>query len=134
VKPSPAAEDPLDKLDQLVDVAPEPENAVLTDNARVVRWTGPMFALFAVILLPWTVYLGLTLPTRQVSPNYDAAWAGFDVLLLGSLAATAYAALRRSRYLSTVAAAPPSRPVTHGCMKARSAGTWGRGFTGGPSS
>jgi hypothetical protein len=105
VKPSPAAEDPLDKLDQLVNVAPEPENAVLTDNARVVRWTGPMFALFAVILLPWTVYLGLTLPTRQVSPNYDAAWAGFDVLLLGSLAATAYAALRRSRYLSTVAAA-----------------------------
>jgi hypothetical protein len=45
VQPSPSTEDPLDKLDQLVDAAPEPENAVLTDDARVVRWTGPMFAL-----------------------------------------------------------------------------------------
>jgi hypothetical protein len=105
VKPSPAAEDPLDKLDQLVDVAPEPENAVLTDDARVVRWTGPMFALFAVILLPWTVYIGISLPARQLSPNYDIAWAGFDVFLLGALASTAYFALRRSRYLSTAAGA-----------------------------
>jgi hypothetical protein len=105
VKPSPAAEDPLEKLDQLVDVVPEPENAVLTDNARVVRWTGPMFSLFSVILLPWVVYIGISLPSRQLSPNYDIAWAGFDLFLLGSLAGTAYFALRRSRYLSTAAGA-----------------------------
>lgn len=105
MKPSPAAEDPLEKLDQLVDVVPEPENAVLTDNARVVRWTGPMFSLFSVILLPWVVYIGISLPSRQLSPNYDIAWAGFDLFLLGSLAGTAYFALRRSRYLSTAAGA-----------------------------
>ena len=89
----------------LVPPAPEPENAVLTDDARVVRWAGPAFVLFSVILLPWTIYLGSSLPSRQLSPHYDIAWAGFDVLLLVVLASTGYFALRRSRYLATAAAA-----------------------------
>jgi hypothetical protein len=95
----------VSKLDGLVDPAPEAENAVLTDEARVVRWTGPLFVVFSLILLPWTIYLAQSLPDRQVSPHYDAAWAGFDVMLLMALAATGYFALRRSRYLATAAAA-----------------------------
>lgn len=93
------------KLDDLVDPVGEPENAVLVDNARIVRWAGPAFALFSLVLLPWTVYLGYSLPARQVSPHYDVAWAGFDVMLLTALASTAYFALRRSRHLATAAAA-----------------------------
>lgn len=127
MKPSPAAEDPLEKLDQLVDVVPEPENAVLTDNARVVRWTGPMFSLFSVILLPWVVYIGISLPSRQLSPNYDIAWAGFDLFLLGSLASTAYFALRRSRYLSTAAGATAALLVVDAwfdCMTTPASQRW----------
>ena len=93
-----------DKLDELVEPADEPENAVLVDNARLVRWAGPAFALFSLVLLPWTVYLGYSLPSRQVSSHYDIAWTGFDVILLVVLAATAYFALRRSRYLAIAAA------------------------------
>jgi hypothetical protein len=93
------------KLENMVGPAPEPENSVLMDDSRIVRWTGPSFALFSVLLLPWIVYIALSLPSRQLSPNYDVAWAGFDVLLAGGLASTAYFALRRSRYLSTAAAA-----------------------------
>jgi hypothetical protein len=99
------AGDPLDRLDHLVSAAPEPENLVLTDNARLVRWAGPSFVLFSLILLPWTIYIGISLPPRQLSPNYDLAWAGFDVMLLGLLATTGFFALRRSRYLATAAAA-----------------------------
>ena len=99
------AEEAADKLDGLVQPAGEPENAVLVDNARVVRWTGPAFALFSLILLPWTIYLGYSLPARQVSSHYDVAWAGFDILLLAMLASTAFFALRRSRYLATAATA-----------------------------
>jgi hypothetical protein len=97
--------DLLSKIDALVEPAPEVENAVLTDQARFVRWAGPLFGLFALILLPWTIYVGASLPSRQLSPNYDAAWAGFDGLLLAALASTAYFALRRSRYLSSAATA-----------------------------
>lgn len=97
--------DPLSKIDELVAPAPEAENAVLVDQARIVRWTGPLFGLFSLVMLPWTVYLGESLPSRQLSPNYAAAWTGFDVLLLSALASTAYFALRRSRYLSSAATA-----------------------------
>ena len=98
-------EDLADRLDALVTPAPEPENAVLTDQARAVRWAGPLFALFALIMVPWTVYIGESLPRRQLSPHYDLSWAGFDVLLLAALGSTAYFALRRSRYLSMAATA-----------------------------
>jgi hypothetical protein len=72
----------VSKVDETVSPAPEPENAVFTDETRVVRWTGPLFALFSLALLPWTIYIAGSLPAQQVSANYDAAWAGFDVLLM----------------------------------------------------
>jgi hypothetical protein len=96
--------DLLSKIDSLVGPAPEAGNAVLTDEARVVRWTGPLFCLFCLVMVPWTIYIGASLPARQESPNYAAAWTGFDVILLAGLAGTAYFALRRSRHLSSVAA------------------------------
>jgi len=75
------------------------------DNARLVRWAGPAFLLFSVALVPWTVYLGYTLPDRQLSPHYNIAWVGFDVILLVVLAATGIFALRRSLYLAMAATA-----------------------------
>jgi hypothetical protein len=97
--------DLVDRLDSLVGPAAEPGNAVLTDSARVVRWAGPVFVLFSAVLLPWTVYVAGSLPSRQLSPHYDVAWAGFDVMLLGALGCTGYFALRRSRYLAAAATA-----------------------------
>jgi hypothetical protein len=105
-------DDVLSKLDALVKPAPEPENAVLTDQTRVIRWIGPAFGLFSLIMLPWTIYIGETLPARQLSPNYDVAWAGFDVILMAVLAASAYFALRRSRYLASTASATAALLVT----------------------
>jgi hypothetical protein len=103
--PPPDPDDVVAKLDGLVPVADEPENAVLTDSARIVRWAGPLFALLSVGLLPWIAYIAISLPARQLSPNYDIAWAGFDVLLFTGLASTASFAFRRSRYLSSAATA-----------------------------
>jgi hypothetical protein len=93
----------IEKLDDLVEPAGEPENSVLVDDARIVRWAGPAFIGFSLALLPWTAYLGYTLPSRESSPHYDVAWAGFDILLLITLGSAGYFALRRSRYLSTAA-------------------------------
>jgi hypothetical protein len=45
------ADEVAGQLDELVAPADEPENAVLVDNAHVVRWAGPAFALFSLILL-----------------------------------------------------------------------------------
>jgi hypothetical protein len=79
--------------------------AELAETSFVIRLAGPAFIACSAVLIPWTVYLGLSLPSRQLSPHYNIAWAGFDGLLLAALGATGYFALRRSRYLAITAAA-----------------------------
>ncbi len=72
----------------------------IRDRVEVSRWVGPVFLLCSVVLIPWIVYLALSLPKRQVSSHYDVAWVGFDVFELIALSATGFFALRRSRYLA----------------------------------
>jgi hypothetical protein len=115
------------KLDDLVAPADEPENRVLVDESRLIRWVGPLFALFSVVMVPWIVYIAVSLPSRQLSPNYDLAWAGFDVLLAAGLAGSAYFALRRSRYLSAASAATAALLVVDAwfdCMTTPGSDRW----------
>jgi len=94
-----------DRLDELVPESDEVGNRVLPDDTRLVRWAAPVFLGCAVILLPWIVIAAVTLPSHQLSQNYDVAWAGYDVGLLLGLVATALCALRRSRWLTIAASA-----------------------------
>ena len=73
-------------------------------KTQVKRWVAPAFLLCSVVLVPWIVYLGFSLPDRQISRHYGAAWVGFDVFELIALSATGYFALRRSRYLAVSSA------------------------------
>jgi hypothetical protein len=93
------------RLDDLVPASDEVGNRVLADNARLVRWAAPVFLGCAAILLPWIVIIAARLPSRELSENYDVAWAGYDVGLLIGLVWTAFAALRRTRRLTIAAAA-----------------------------
>jgi len=70
---------------------------------RLVRWVGIFFIACFVGLIPWTVYLWLTLPVREVSPHYNLAWTGFDVLLAVVLLATGGCVITRSGYLTAAA-------------------------------
>jgi hypothetical protein len=68
------------------------------------RWVALVLGLVAVGLVPWILYLTFTLPSRHVTFHYDTAWIGFDLALLGSFAATAWAAFRGSQWLVPLAA------------------------------
>jgi hypothetical protein len=70
----------------------------------IARWVAPTFILCSLVLIPWIVYLGLSLPSREVSHHNDIAWVGFDVFELIALAATGLLALRRSRFLALASA------------------------------
>jgi hypothetical protein len=59
------------------------------------NWAAGVLAVAAVVLIPWAVALGQTLPSRHVADHWDAAWTGFDIVLAISLLATAYACIRR---------------------------------------
>jgi hypothetical protein len=50
--------------------------------------------LCVVALLAWTIFLAMTLPRFYRSGGWRGAWVGFDVALLATFAATAWAAWR----------------------------------------
>jgi hypothetical protein len=80
------------------------EDVEETVRVRPARWVTLLLGLVAVFLVPWTLYLTFTLPSRHVTHHYDLAWVGFDVALAGAFAATTLAALRRSHWLVPLAA------------------------------
>jgi hypothetical protein len=71
---------------------------------RVPRRLAATLGLIALMLVPWTLWLTLTLPTRHVTHHYRLAWVGFDIWLAIAFAATAVAVLRTSLWLQPLAA------------------------------
>jgi hypothetical protein len=99
-------------IDGAVPVERSPANTVLEDTSQRMPWIGVTFAACAALTLPWVIYVGVTLPDRQLSSNYDIAWAGFDVFLFVALAFTAYAVLRRSPWVGMCAGAAAALLLT----------------------
>jgi hypothetical protein len=71
---------------------------------RVPLWVTALFAVVALGLVPWTLYLTFTLPSRHLTEHYDLAWVGFDCGMALAFAATAWAAFRRLEWLVPLAA------------------------------
>ncbi len=61
---------------------------------RRARRYGWLYTAAAVVLLPWIVYLAVSLPRRNFDLHYRAAWVGFDVILVLAIVRTAYMAFR----------------------------------------
>ncbi len=43
----------------------------------------------SIAMIPWLVYLSMTLPENYVAHNWTATWVGFDILLVAFMLATA---------------------------------------------
>lgn len=72
--------------------APEAElSSAIGLRARRLAW---LYLVVSLGMLPWIVYLALTLPKRSLDVHYRAAWVGFDCILVVALASTAYLAFR----------------------------------------
>ena len=85
---------------------------MLSGDQRTARWVGPMFLVFALILVVWIAVLAITLPRRGILHNEDLVWVGFDLGLLGGLTWTAWAALGRRPSLPLAAAATGASLIT----------------------
>src|SRR3989442_13699556 len=72
---------------------------------RAPGWGVPLFALAALVLVPWVVVLVKVLPSSQQAGHWDIAWGGFDVALALRLLSVAVAAWRGSPWLAGAAAA-----------------------------
>jgi hypothetical protein len=69
------------------------------------RAAATVLAVLGVGLLPWTLWLGLSLPSRKLAEHWDLAWVGFDLVLAASLLATAFTLVQHSPLLEAFAAA-----------------------------
>ena len=58
----------------------------LVQIRRIREWVA---LCAAIALIPWTVFLGLTLPQSYTAQHWQLTWVGFDVLLLVFMTATA---------------------------------------------
>jgi hypothetical protein len=70
----------------------------------VPRWVAPVFAVLGAAMIPWTLYLAMSLPQHSRTHNYRLAWVGFDVMLLVALLVTAYFAWRGGPLVGLAAA------------------------------
>jgi hypothetical protein len=73
-------------------------------RAPLPRWITPVLSLTAAGLLPWTLWLTFTLPSRHVTEHYDVAWVVFDCALFVAFAATAWCAVKALQWLVPLAA------------------------------
>jgi len=53
----------------------------------------------SIAMIPWLVYLSMTLPENYVAHNWPATWVGFDILLVGFMLATAVLGYLRRQVL-----------------------------------
>jgi hypothetical protein len=74
------------------------------DDQLVPRFVALGFLLFTVGLVPWTIWLFLSLPEDHLAQNWYLAWGGFDVALGFALGLTAVALLKRSPFAGIAAA------------------------------
>ena len=70
----------------------------------VPPWIAPALLACAVVLIPWTALLFVTLPRHYVANHWALAWGGFDVGLGLALASTAVLIARRSALAEVTAA------------------------------
>ena len=71
--------------------------------SRRVEIMASVLLVFAVGLIPWTVFLGLSLPRQYDAGHWKLLWTGFDVVLLSVLGYAGLAAWLRRQILATTA-------------------------------
>jgi hypothetical protein len=84
-------------LDQLTGAAPR------RDPARIGRIIAIAMGVAALSLIPWTVFLGFTLPRRYDAHHWSLLWIGFDIIVCGVLASFAWLTWKRRQLMAVMA-------------------------------
>jgi hypothetical protein len=66
------------------------------------------YVVLSLVLLPWTVYLGIKLPAHHVTNHWDLSWVGLDIAIATMLLLTGIFAYRQSRWVIITSSATAS--------------------------
>ena len=95
-----AAMTPAERHELILKLAPRPAGMPSRRTIdRIRKWRTALILLCVAVLIPWTVYLAITLPSHYVARNWVATWVGFDILLLTMLTLTALAGWKRKQFV-----------------------------------
>ena len=72
--------------------------------SRWLRWLGYAFVLAGLVMIPWMVWLGVSLPATATARHWPRAWIGLDVLEALGFVTTGVLAVRGDRRLALPAA------------------------------
>src|SRR5579885_3149530 len=100
-----AAMTPGERRDLIARLAP-PISELMPRGADVRRIRRTRLAVIttaAVVLIPWTVYLGASLPDRYVARHWTLTWVGFDAVLAAMFTATAVLGLMQRQLVVLLA-------------------------------
>jgi hypothetical protein len=70
-----------------------------TITLRIPSWASRLYTVLGLVLVPWTIFLGTTLPQRHLAHHWDISWTGLDIGLAVSLILTGLLAYARSIWL-----------------------------------
>ena len=74
-----------------------------SNPARLGRLIAIAVGLAAIVMIPWTVFLGYTLPRRYDAKHWSLLWIGFDVILCGVLLTFAWLTWKRRQLMLVTA-------------------------------
>ncbi|GAC1391696.1 MAG: hypothetical protein NVSMB46_05180 [Candidatus Saccharimonadales bacterium] len=77
-------------------------------HLKIPNWAIVIYPLLSLILVPWTLYLSVSLPTRHLTHHWDASWVGLDSVLAITLFMTGYLAFKKSRWVVIAASSAGS--------------------------
>ena len=95
-----AAMTPAERQALILRLTPRPGGlATRRTIERIRKWRTVLILICVAVLVPWTVYLAITLPNHYVARNWVATWVGFDILLLAMLVLTAIGGWKRKQFV-----------------------------------
>jgi hypothetical protein len=74
-------------------------------HGRTRGWVSLVLIALTVVMVPWTLWLSIVLPSRHTSHDWDSTWVGFDLVLLSALGLMAAGYRRHWPILPIVASA-----------------------------
>lgn len=92
---------PQERRDLILRLAPRPGGSFPSRRTieRIRKWRTLLILICVVVLVPWTVYLAITLPDHYVARNWVATWVGFDLLLLTMMVLTLIGGWKRKQFV-----------------------------------
>ncbi len=66
---------------------------------RLPRRLLQAFAIVAILMVPWSLWLSYSLPIDHMDHQWNLVWSIFDAVMLGSMALTAYFGIKKSGWV-----------------------------------